>query len=74
MAKTTLNLRGMLCPMPIMKVATEIKKAASGDTFEVICDDKAFEPDIVAWCNETGNTLNSVTKSGSDIIATITKK
>jgi TusA-related sulfurtransferase len=51
-----------------------MKKAVAGDVFEVVCDDAGFEPDIKAWCDETGNTLTNLTKSGKDIIATITKK
>jgi TusA-related sulfurtransferase len=74
MAKTELDFRGMSCPMPIMKTAMAFKKAASGDVFEIVCDDPGFEPDIKAWCNETGNTLNGIEKKDKDIIATITKK
>ncbi|HEX9020840.1 MAG TPA: sulfurtransferase TusA family protein [Nitrospirota bacterium] len=74
MAATQLNFRGMSCPMPIIKASMALKKAASGDVFELTCDDPAFEPDIKAWCNETGNVLNKISKSGKDIIATITKK
>ena len=74
MVKTTLNLKGMSCPMPIMKVAAAVKKGASGDVFEAVCDDAGFEPDVIAWSKETGNTLNGITKSGKDITATITKK
>ncbi|NIP26055.1 MAG: sulfurtransferase TusA family protein [Phycisphaerae bacterium] len=74
MAKTELNFRGMACPMPIMKTAMAFKKAASGDEFEIVCDDPGFEPDITAWCNETGNTLEGIRKEGKDIIASIKKK
>lgn len=74
MARTELNFRGMACPMPIMKTAIAFKKAASGDVFDIVCDDPGFEPDIKAWCNETGNILESITKNGKDITATIKKK
>jgi tRNA 2-thiouridine synthesizing protein A len=74
MAKTTLDLKGMSCPMPIMKVAAAVKKGASGDVFEAVCDDAGFEPDVHAWCKETGHTLNSLTKAGKDITVVITKK
>lgn len=74
MPKTELNFRGLKCPMPIMKISMAVKKAASGDVFVVISDDPGFEPDIKAWCTETKNNLNSVTRQGSDFIATITKK
>lgn len=71
---TTLDFKGMACPMPIMKTAMALKKAQPGDTFEVLSDDPGFEPDITAWCNETGNTLQSFTKNGKDFKAVIVKK
>ena len=74
MATQKLDFKGMSCPMPIMKTAIAVKKAAAGDVFEVVCDDAGFEPDVTAWCKETGNILNSVSKSGKDITAVITKK
>ena len=39
---TQLDFKGMACPMPIMKTAMAFKKAASGDQFEVLCDDAGF--------------------------------
>lgn len=74
MGKTDLNFKGMSCPMPIIKLSMATRKGATGDVFEVVCDDPAFEPDIKAWCDETGNVLTNISKSGKDIIATITKK
>lgn len=74
MNKTELNFKGLLCPMPIIKFSTAMKNAVSGDIFVVTADDMIFEPDIRAWCKQTGNTLNSITKSGTEIIATVTKK
>jgi TusA-related sulfurtransferase len=74
MATEKLNFKGMSCPMPIMKTSLAVKKGASGDVFEIVSDDAGFEPDVKAWCKETGNTLTSISKSGSDIIAVITKK
>jgi TusA-related sulfurtransferase len=60
--------------MPVIKLSMATRKGSPGDIYEVVCDDPAFEPDITAWCNETGNVLNGITKSGMDITATITKK
>ena len=74
MAKTTLDLKGLSCPMPIMKLAAAVKKGASGDVFEAIADDAGFEPDIIAWAKETGHPMGDVTKAGNDITVVITKK
>jgi tRNA 2-thiouridine synthesizing protein A len=74
MAKTDLDYRGMSCPMPMLKLSMATRKGATGDSFEVVCDDPAFEPDIKSWCEKTGIELTSFSKTGKDIIATITKK
>lgn len=74
MGKTALNFRGMSCPLPVIKTSMAVKKGAADDIFEITSDDPGFEPDIKAWCKETGNLLTGVTKSGKDIVATITKK
>ena len=74
MAKTDLDYRGMSCPMPMLKLSMATRKGATGDVFEVVCDDAAFEPDVKSWCEKTGNELTSFSKSGKNIIATITKK
>lgn len=71
---TNLDFKGLACPMPIMKTAMAFKKASTGDVFEIVSDDPGFEPDIIAWCSETGNPLKGITKEGNLIIATITKK
>ncbi len=71
---TKLDFKGLACPMPIMKTAMAFKKATSGDEFEIVSDDPGFEPDIRAWCSETGNPLGGITKDGNLIIAKITKK
>lgn len=72
--KTELNFRGLACPMPIVKTSMALKKAVSGDEFEVVCDNPGFEPDIKAWAEQTGNILKSIRKEGADIIAEIVKK
>ena len=74
MATQKLDFKGMSCPMPIMKTAMAMKKAASGDVFEIVCDDAGFEPDVKAWCKETGNPLTSINTVGKEITAVITKK
>lgn len=74
MGTTRLDFKGMSCPMPIIKTSIAMKKGAPGDIFELVCDDPAFEPDIKAWCHETGNVLNNIARSGNDIIVTVTKK
>ena len=73
MSKTTLDFKGMKCPMPVLKIASVIKQANTGDEFEITADDPAFEPDIKAWCHRTGHKVGAIQKKGTDIIAVVTK-
>jgi TusA-related sulfurtransferase len=74
MADKTLDCKGMVCPMPIVKTSKAAKEMASGQELEVLATDKAFEADIQAWCNQTGNTLASFSEADGVFSAVITKK
>ena len=74
MADQTLDCKGMVCPLPIVKTTKKTKEMVSGQTLEVLADDKAFEPDITAWCKRTGHSLMSLNESGGVFTATIKLK
>ncbi len=44
------DARGLLCPIPIMKLAAAIKKVDVGETVTVQATDMGFVPDVKAWC------------------------
>lgn len=68
-----LELSGMQCPGPIMKLADTMKKAEEGQIVEVTTTDSGFGADIEGWCQSTGNTLLRVENSGPRVIATVKK-
>ncbi|MEO5709725.1 MAG: sulfurtransferase TusA family protein [Nocardioidaceae bacterium] len=45
-----LDCRGMLCPLPIIRLANNLGDIAVGQTMAVVADDAAARPDIAAWC------------------------
>jgi tRNA 2-thiouridine synthesizing protein A len=53
----TLDLKGLSCPMPIVKTAQQIKEVASGDLIEALATDPGSVADFKAWCTATGNEL-----------------
>jgi tRNA 2-thiouridine synthesizing protein A len=57
MALHTLDVLGLKCPQPVLKVATMAKDIPAGDTVEVLADCESFPKDIVAWCEKTKRTL-----------------
>jgi len=55
----TLDCRGMLCPLPVIKLAQAIPDLAIGDTITVLADDPAAATDIPAWCRMRSQELVS---------------
>jgi tRNA 2-thiouridine synthesizing protein A len=59
----TLDLKGLSCPLPIVKTAQGIKEVASGELIEALATDPGSVADFAAWCKSTGNEL---VESGED--------
>jgi tRNA 2-thiouridine synthesizing protein A len=53
----TLDLKGLSCPLPIVKTAQAMKDLASGDLIEALATDPGSVADFNAWCKSTGNEL-----------------
>jgi tRNA 2-thiouridine synthesizing protein A len=53
----TLDLKGLSCPMPIVKTAKAMRDLGPGDVLEAFATDPGSVPDFVAWCRATGNQL-----------------
>ncbi|MCW5619693.1 MAG: sulfurtransferase TusA family protein [Burkholderiales bacterium] len=70
----TLDLTGMKCPVPIVRLNTEVRQVDIGMQLEALSDDPAFELDVKAWCRRTGHELLSMDSSGSVIKACIRRR
>lgn len=56
-AMKTLDARGLLCPMPIVKANKEMKALAPGDVLKVLATDRGAIADFPAWADDTGHQL-----------------
>lgn len=73
MTDVTLNALGKKCPMPILLTKKELNKMSSGQTLELIVDDKGALKDIPAMVNQTGNQLLETNESDKEIRFVIKK-
>ena len=55
----TLDARGLLCPLPVLKVQKRMRLLAAGEELIVLTDDPAAEIDMPHYCAESGNVLVS---------------
>lgn len=67
----TIDARGMMCPRPIIELAKARRRVGVGALLEIRADDLAFESDVRAWCETTGNPLISLEKDGDLVAAKI---
>ncbi len=54
---TTLDTKGMNCPLPILKAKKALKDLADGETLQVLSTDPGSVKDFEAFCRSTGNSL-----------------
>ena len=57
MATQTLDVRGVSCPMPIVRTSQAMQGLNLGDTLEVLATDRGAVTDVPSWCKTTGNQL-----------------
>ncbi len=57
---TVVEARGVLCPVPIIRLARTARSLGAGDLVEVLTDDPAADLDIPAWCRLRGHKVLSV--------------
>lgn len=53
----TINVKGLACPMPIVKTKKAMSTIESGDVLEVLTTDKGALSDFTAWAKAGGHTI-----------------
>ena len=64
MAKEVLNMLGMKCPRPVLKIAVKAPEMNPGDILEVLGDCPTFERDVRAWCQRLGKVFLALQDEG----------
>lgn len=53
----TLDCRGLLCPMPVVRLGREMRTLETGQVLKLLATDRGACTDIPAWAADTGNEL-----------------
>ncbi len=61
MLETTLDLRGLRCPLPALKTRQALTRLAGGDLLVVECTDPLSTLDIPNLISQTGDVLEDQT-------------
>lgn len=57
MADKVLDVKGLNCPLPILKAKKALKDVPDNGTLEIISTDPGSMADFQAFCRTTGNEL-----------------
>jgi tRNA 2-thiouridine synthesizing protein A len=64
MAVEILDMVGMKCPQPVLKIAVKAPEMNPGDILEVVGDCPTFERDVRVWCQRLKKTFLSISDEG----------
>lgn len=67
MNRYQLDVKRMLCPMPVIKTQDKIKALTTGDILDVVCTDPGALHDIPAWCRIHGHQVIKTCKNRDEI-------
>ena len=70
-ADSVLDLKGLLCPIPVVKISQAIKEIAVGETLVATATDPGVMMDIPAWCSSTGNELINMDEEDGTFIFSV---
>lgn len=73
-SENTLDLSGLLCPLPVLKARKRLERMASGTVLKVIATDPMSAIDMPHFCNEQGHTLLDQQRDGPALIFRIRRK
>ena len=71
MSNFDLDVRRLLCPMPVIKTQDRIKELEPGDRLAVYCTDPGVLEDIPTWCRINGHTVLAADSNDQEICITI---
>jgi len=52
-----LDVRGAVCPLPVLLSVREIRRVVPGGVLEVLGDDPTMLEDMPVWCERAGHRL-----------------
>lgn len=62
-----LDVRRLLCPIPVIRTQDQVAKLAVGALLDVLCTDPGALQDIPAWCRIHGHEYLGAERDGFEI-------
>ncbi len=62
-----LDLKGLACPLPVVRVGKAIKDVPVGGMIEAVATDPGALADFPAWAKTSGNELVKTERNGAEL-------
>ncbi len=72
-ANKKLDVRGLNCPQPILRMRASLKEMETGHVLQVLATDPGSTRDIETFCEQTDNILQSSSQESGEYIFFIQK-
>jgi tRNA 2-thiouridine synthesizing protein A len=73
-SETLLDVKGMNCPLPVLRANRALRGMTPGDKLRVLATDRAAVADFRAFCRETGHTLMGFSEEAGVFSFTIRRR
>jgi tRNA 2-thiouridine synthesizing protein A len=74
MSEKLLDVKGLACPLPVLRANRELRGMAPGQRLRVLATDRAAIADFRAYCQETGHALLAWSEDGEELSFVIRRK
>ena len=62
----SIDARGLLCPLPVIRTQDKVRQMRTGDVLEVLATDPGVLQDIPAWCRVHGHEFLGADEQGRE--------
>lgn len=69
-----LDVRGLNCPLPILKAKKALAEMSSGQTLKVVATDSGSVRDFQAFAKQTGNELIEQQGTGPEYVSVLRRR
>ena len=74
MGETLLDVKGLNCPLPVLRANRALRSLAPGEKLRVLATDQAAIGDFRAFCRETGHDLLAFSEESGVLSFTIRRR
>ena len=71
MTIVVLDLRRLLCPLPVIRVQDRVGQLPPGTLVQAVCSDPGVLQDIPAWCRINGHRLLELRDEGEEYVVVL---